>query len=69
MRGCTATAWTNSPRRTSAHSCIAFKDVGGTGKKQLGFGEVDLKAATRYAAEDADVTLRLWRRFKPRLAA
>jgi DNA polymerase-1 len=51
-----------------SHSCIAFKDVVGTGKKQLSFREVDLKAATRYAAEDADVTLRLWRRFKPRLA-
>ncbi len=51
-----------------AHSCIAFKDVVGTGKKQLGFHEVDLRSATRYAAEDADVTLRLWRRFKPRLA-
>ena len=50
-----------------SHSCIAYKDVVGTGKKQLGFHEVDLKAATRYAAEDADVTLRLWRRFKPRL--
>ncbi|UUL82003.1 DNA polymerase I [Sphingomonas qomolangmaensis] len=51
-----------------AHSCIAYKDVVGTGKKQLGFAEIDLKAATRYAAEDADVTLRLWRRLKPRLA-
>jgi DNA polymerase-1 len=51
-----------------SHSCIAYKDVVGTGKSQLGFAEVDLKAATRYAAEDADVTLRLWRRFKPRLA-
>ena len=51
-----------------SHSCIAFKDVVGTGKKQLGFQEIDLKTATRYAAEDADVTLRLWRRFKPRLA-
>ena len=51
-----------------AHSCIAYKDVTGSGKKQIGFAEVDLKAATRYAAEDADVTLRLWRRLKPRLA-
>jgi DNA polymerase-1 len=51
-----------------AHSCIAYKDVVGTGKSQLSFGQVDLKAATRYAAEDADVTLRLWRRLKPRLA-
>jgi DNA polymerase-1 len=51
-----------------SHSCIAFKEVVGTGKNQLGFREVDLKAATRYAAEDADVTLRFWRRFTPRLA-
>ncbi|WP_093225104.1 DNA polymerase I [Sphingomonas sp. NFR15] len=52
-----------------SHSCIAFKDVVGVGKSQRQFNEVDLDAATRYAAEDADVTLRLWRRFKPRLAA
>ncbi|OYY79714.1 MAG: DNA polymerase I [Sphingomonas sp. 28-62-20] len=52
-----------------SHSCIAYKEVVGTGKNQRGFGEIDLKTATRYAAEDADVTLRLWRRFKPRLAA
>lgn len=51
-----------------SHSCIAFKEVVGTGKGQLGFHQVDLRAATRYAAEDADVTLRLYRRFKPRLA-
>ena len=51
-----------------SHSCIAFKDVVGTGKNQKHFGEIDLHAATRYAAEDADVTLRFWRRFKPRLA-
>jgi DNA polymerase-1 len=51
------------------HSCIAFKDVVGTGKSQLKFNQVDLKTATRYAAEDADVTLRLWRRLKPRLSA
>src|SRR5690606_3734320 len=50
-----------------SHSCIAYKDVTGSGKKQIGFSEVDLKAATRYAAEDADVTLRLWQRFKLRL--
>jgi DNA polymerase-1 len=50
-----------------SHSCIAYKDVTGSGKKAIGFHEVDLKAATRYAAEDADVTLRLWKRFKARL--
>jgi DNA polymerase-1 len=52
-----------------SHSCIAFKDVVGTGKTQRGFHEIDLKTATRYAAEDADVTLRLWQRFKARLPA
>jgi DNA polymerase-1 len=52
-----------------SHSCIAFKDVVGTGKTQRGFHEIDLKTATRYAAEDADVTLRLWKRFRARLPA
>ncbi len=51
------------------HTCIAFKDVCGTGKNQLTFNQVDLKEATRYAAEDADVTLRLWQWLKPRLSA
>jgi len=52
-----------------SHSCIAFKDVVGVGKSQRSFAEIDLRMATRYAAEDADVTLRLWNRFKPRLPA
>ena len=50
-----------------SHSCIAYKDVVGTGKTQRGFAEIDLAAATRYAAEDADVTMRLWKRFRARL--
>ncbi len=50
------------------HQCIGFKDVCGTGKSQISFAEVPLDRATAYAAEDADVTLRLWRLFKPRLA-
>jgi DNA polymerase I len=50
------------------HSCIAFKDVCGSGKSQITFNQVPLKQATRYAAEDADVTLRLWHLFKPRLS-
>ncbi|MBS3956195.1 MAG: DNA polymerase I [Clostridiales bacterium] len=49
------------------HTPIAFKDVAGSGKAQIGFAQVPLDAATRYAAEDADVTLRLWRRLRPRL--
>ena len=51
------------------HSCIAFKDVCGTGKSQISFNQVQMKEATRYAAEDADVTLRLWHWLKPRLSA
>ena len=39
------------------HKTISFKDLVGTGKKQLNFSEVDLKSATEYAAEDADITL------------
>ncbi|MGI9482667.1 MAG: DNA polymerase I [Hyphomicrobiales bacterium] len=51
------------------HTPISFKDVAGTGKKQLTFDRVPLDLATPYAAEDADVTLRLWMILKPRLAA
>ncbi len=51
------------------HTCIAFKDVCGSGKSQLTFNQVALNDATRYAAEDADVTLRLWYWLKPRLSA
>lgn len=51
------------------HSCLSFKDVCGSGKNQLTFNQVGLREATAYAAEDADVTLRLWHRLKPRLYA
>jgi DNA polymerase-1 len=54
--------------RHLGHSCIAFKDVCGTGKKAISFAEVQLDKATQYAAEDADVTWRLHRVLKPRLA-
>jgi len=49
------------------HTCIAFKDVCGSGQKQIKFNQVPLDRATEYAAEDADVTLRLWKRFKARM--
>ena len=49
------------------HQCLSFKEVCGTGKSQISFAEVPLARATEYAAEDADVTLRLWQLFKPRL--
>ncbi len=51
------------------HKPIAYAEVVGTGKAQVTFDKVDLEKATAYAAEDADVTLRLWRVLKPRLAA
>jgi DNA polymerase-1 len=55
-------------QRHLGHTPIAFKDVCGTGKKAISFGEVPLDRATRYAAEDADITLRLYQTLKPRLA-
>ncbi|HKX79498.1 MAG TPA: DNA polymerase I [Novosphingobium sp.] len=54
--------------RHLGHTTLTFKDICGTGKKAIPFGEVPLDRATRYAAEDADVTLRLHRVLKPRLA-
>ncbi len=50
------------------HRCISYKEVAGTGKSQITFDKVPLDKATPYAAEDADVTLRLWMALKPRLA-
>lgn len=55
-------------RQHLGHECISFKEVVGTGKNQISFSEVPLDRATEYAAEDADVTLRLWKRFKTRIA-
>ena len=54
--------------RHLGHTPLAFKDVCGTGKKAIPFGEVPLDRATEYAAEDADVTWRLHQHLKPRLA-
>ena len=55
-------------QRHLGHQPIPFSEVCGKGKGQLCFDQVPLRDATRYAAEDADVTLRLWRKLKPRLA-
>ena len=49
------------------HICIPYSDVAGSGKKQILFSEVPLDKALAYAAEDAEVTWRLWRLFKHRL--
>jgi DNA polymerase-1 len=50
------------------HECIPFKQLCGTGQKQVTFDKVALGPATEYAGEDADICLRLWLRLKPRLA-
>ncbi|MDV6253225.1 DNA polymerase I [Vibrio sp. EA2] len=44
------------------HSCISFEQIAGKGKKQLTFNQIELDQAAPYAAEDADVTLRLHNR-------
>ncbi|GLR04593.1 DNA polymerase I [Vibrio hyugaensis] len=44
------------------HSCISFEQIAGKGKNQLTFNQIDLDEASPYAAEDADVTLRLHNR-------
>jgi DNA polymerase-1 len=49
------------------HKPISFKEVAGSGKSMISFAQVPLDKATAYAAEDADVTLRLWKLLKPRL--
>ena len=46
---------------------IPFKEVAGSGKSQITFDQVPLDKAVEYAAEDADLTLRLYRRLKPQL--
>jgi DNA polymerase-1 len=55
-------------QRLLGHTTIAFKDLCGTGKKAISFAEVPLADATRYAAEDAEVTWRLHGLLAPRLA-
>lgn len=49
------------------HEPISIKSLLGTGKSQITFDLVPVDEAAQYAAEDADVTLRLWRCLKPRL--
>ncbi|WP_375173846.1 DNA polymerase I [Pseudooceanicola sp.] len=51
------------------HQPIPIKDLLGSGKSQITFDKVPLDKATAYAAEDADITLRLWKVLKPQLHA
>ena len=45
------------------HKTISFKDLVGSGKKQINFSEVEIKKAMQYASEDADITFRLYKIF------
>ncbi len=45
------------------HKTISFKEIVGTGKKEINFSDVELETAKNYAAEDADVTFRLYKKF------
>ena len=47
---------------------ITYDEVTGTGKTKKNFAEVDIEKAGAYAAEDADITMRLWKLFKPLVA-
>ena len=49
------------------HTPIPYKELVGSGKSMVTFDHVPIDKATRYAAEDADITLQLWRALKPRL--
>jgi len=49
------------------YKTISFKELVGTGKKKLNFSDIELSKATEYAAEDADITLRLYENLKERL--
>jgi|TARA_B100001093_G_scaffold193063_2_gene185553 DNA polymerase-1 len=50
-----------------SHKTITFKEIVGSGKNKLSFADIEIVKATEYAAEDADVTLRLYENFKERL--
>ena len=49
------------------HKTVSFKDLVGTGKNQINFSEVDIEKAKDYAAEDADITFRLYKKFSKSL--
>ena len=51
------------------HTAISYDQVTGTGRARIPFAQVPLDRATHYAAEDADIALRLWLLLRPRLAS
>ena len=54
-------------RKYLGYTTIKYAEVAGKGAKQIGFSQVDLDTACGYAAEDADITLRLHRALWPKL--
>ena len=56
-------------RRHLGYETLHYEDVAGKGAKQIPFSQVGIDTATRYAAEDADITLRLHEALHPKLAA
>jgi DNA polymerase-1 len=54
-------------RRVLGYETVPYEAVAGKGARQIPFGAVSIEDATRYAAEDADITLRLHRQLSPRL--
>jgi DNA polymerase-1 len=59
----------NLAERWLGHAVLTDGEIIGSGKNKLTFAQVPIERATAYSAEDADVILRLWRIFKPRLVA
>ncbi|KGJ04954.1 DNA polymerase [Paracoccus halophilus] len=55
-------------REYLGHDCVPIKALIGSGKAQIGFAQVAIDKAGEYAAEDAEVTWRLWHHFRPKLA-
>ncbi len=56
-------------RRHLGHAPITYDEVTGTGRARIAFAQASIEKASAYAAEDADLTLRLWRLLKARLVA
>ena len=54
-------------KKYMSHSAISFKEIAGSGKNQKSFNEISINEVSIYAAEDADITFRLWKILRPRL--
>ena len=59
--------WIHYLKFILGHKTISFKEIVGTGKKEINFSDVELDKAMEYAAEDADITYRLYKIFSKNL--